>query len=110
MLTLGQFALLEVVSPNRDKKSSAENLDHTKTSKAFPATTHPAAALTDLHLNEGRLVGQGSRDHPGVTEARPQERGHGKEEENRCEHGDGWRELDCQVPTPAGKQKAPSEA
>lgn len=47
--------------------------------RGFSSVTSSAgSALTNLHLDEGCLVRQGSRDHPRVTEARPQERSHGK--------------------------------
>lgn len=89
-------------------KGSAENVAcrYARNTEAFSAITSSAgSALTNLHLDEGCLVRQGSWDHPRITEARPQERGHGEQEENCCKHGDGWGQLDCQVPTPAEKRQ-----
>lgn len=75
-----------------------------RSTEALPAAASSAGSmLTDLHLDEGCLVGQGSGDHARVAEARPQERGHGEEEEDCCEHGDGRGQLDGQVPAPAGR-------
>lgn len=60
--------------------------------------------LTDLHLDEGGLLRQGSRQHPGVTEAGPQQHGHDKEEEDGSKHWDGWREMYGQIRASGIKQ------
>ena len=58
--------------------------------------------LTYLHLDEGGLLRQGSRQDARVAEAGPQEHGHDKQEEQGSKHRDGRRQVDGQVRTPAG--------
>lgn len=58
--------------------------------------------LTDLHLDEGGLLWQGSRQDPWVAEAGPQQHGYDKEEEDDGKDRDGRGQVNCQVRTPAG--------
>lgn len=53
--------------------------------------------LTDLHLDEGGLLWQRPRQHPGVAEARPQQHGHDEEEEEGSKDGNGRGQMDSQV-------------
>lgn len=75
---LGQSSLLE---GQLGKKGSAKHVAsrYARNREAFPAITSSAGStLTNLHLDKGCLVRQGSWDHPRIAEARPQERGHGE--------------------------------
>lgn len=61
--------------------------------------------LTNFHLDERGLLREGPWQHPGVTEAGPQQHGDDEEEEQDGEKWDGRRQMDSQVGTPVRKPR-----
>lgn len=53
--------------------------------------------LTDFHLNKGGLLWQSPRQHPRITEARPQKHGHDEEKKKSSKNRNGRRQMDSQV-------------